>query len=661
MAGISSLGVGSGVLNSDLVDQLVAAERKPVETRLTQETKRTEALISAYGKIRSAVTDVRLPMRQLGSPDALQSFSASSSGDNVQVSVDSAKASRGNYNLDVTQLASGQSLASGSFVDRDSTTLGQGTLNISVGDKTTNVTIDSSNNTLQGIANAINDADAGVSAGVIDTGDGYRLVMSSDDTGTANAAKISVTDTGDGNNTDASGLSRFAFNDTTQNLEETVTAKDAKMSVNGIEVTRSTNTVEGVVDGLSFTLNDTGQSQVEVSQDTQAVADKVQAFVDKFNTLKSTISELTSFSPEAGGSLLTGDSTVRNIENQLSRQLTSVVPGLEDANVRSLADVGITTNFQTGQLDFDAQKFQEQLKANPDDVTALFAEQGRTTDSQVEFVRSGTDTQPGEYDINLTQTAEQGGFLASSTTPASVTVDADNDELTFQVDGDTTASIQLTAGSYTRDELASEIQSQLNGSSALSSADKAVSVSVDGSGALQFNSTAFGSDSNVSITSVDTNTAADLGLSTQSGTAGQDVAGTINGRTAQGDGQVLFLDGDAGEAGGLQVRITGGSTGSRGSIQFIEGVSERTVDTISNIVGLDGALRTKTDSLNRELENISDEQQQLNDRIQSYRERLVSQFSAADARISQFNSTQQFLTQQLATLGGGNSGGGGGN
>src|SRR5690554_6322441 len=120
MAGISSLGVGSGVLTSDLVDQLVAAERRPTDVRLDQKTERTKALISAYGMLRSAVTKLRLPMRQLGSADAMKSFSATSSGSNMEVSVDANKAARGSYSVDVKSLAQSQALASRDvFADRD--------------------------------------------------------------------------------------------------------------------------------------------------------------------------------------------------------------------------------------------------------------------------------------------------------------------------------------------------------------------------------------------------------------------------------------------------------------------------------------------------------------------------------------------------------------
>ena len=654
MASISSLGIGSGVLTSDLVDQLVQAERAPTENRLAQKTEQTQALISAYGKLRSAITELRLPMRQLSAPDNMKAFSANSSNEDIAVSVDSARANRGTYSVEVTSLASAQALASRDvFADRDSTSVGQGILTLSVGNNTTNITIDNSNDTLQGLANAINEADAGVSAGVIDTGNGFQLVLSADETGTDNAVSISVSGDSGGSDTDNQGLSRFAFNsgmDADSGLNETIAASDAVMKINGVEVTRSTNNFENVIDGLTFDITATGTSIVKVQQDYGAVADRVAGFVDKFNSLQATIDSLAGFNAEAGvGGLLTGDSTVRGIQNQLRQILTRVVPGLEGASVRSLADVGITTNFETGGLEFDRAKFEEQLKNNPDDVTALFAEQGRASDTQVEFVRSGVNTEPGEYAINITQAATQGSLVGASAVTAPLTVDGTNDELTFQVNGETSVSVQLTQQTYnSAQELADEIQSQLNANNALNAAGSSVQVSVGAGGELTFTSSQYGSESNVSITSLEDGSA--YGLSVATGTAGSDVAGTIGGRTAQGDGQVLFLDNGNGGASGLQVRILGDQTGSRGSITFVEGVAERTVDLVTSFVGADGALESRTESLSRDLEQIQENQARLEERIAAYRERLVSQFTAADSLISQLNSTQDYVSQQLAAL-----------
>lgn len=650
MAGISSLGIGSGVLTSDLVDQLVAAERKPTETRLAQKTQQSEAMLSAYGKLRSAITELRLPMRQLSAADNLKAFSASSSNEDIGVSVDSTKASRGSYSIDVTSLATSQALASQTvFADKDSTSVGQGTLQLSVGDKVTNITVDSGNDSLQGLANAINEAGAGVSAGVIDTGSGYQLVLSADNTGSANAVSITATE-----QAGAEGLARFAFDtaDPAANpaMKETIAASDAVMEINGIEVTRSTNSFENVIDGLSFDIKDVGTSTVKVSQDFGAVADRVQGFVDKYNALQSTIGSLAGFNADAGvGGLLNGDSTVRSLQNQLRQTLTGVVSGLENSNVRSLADVGITTDAETGALTFDRAEFETQLKNNPDDVTALFAEQGRTTDSQVEFVRSGTNTQPGKYDINVTQAATRGELIAGSAISGSVTIDGSNDELSLTVNGNTTVDLTLTQGTnISAQALVDDIQAQLNSNAALRASGESVQVGLDSNNKLTFTSGKYGSESNVSITSVEDGTA--FGLSVATGTAGQDVAGTINGRTAQGDGQVLYLGSDSGPASGIQVRIFGDQTGSRGSINFVQGIGKSTVDLVNSFVGADGRLESRTNSLNRDLEKIQEDQVKLDQRIESYRERLVKQFSAADSLISQLNSTRDYVTQQLAAL-----------
>ena len=161
-------------------------------------------------------------------------------------------------------------------------------------------------------------------------------------------------------------------------------------------------------------------------------------------------------------------------------------------------------------------------------------------------------------------------------------------------------------------------------------------------------SEAFGESSNVSITSIEDGSA--YGLAEASGTAGQNVAGTIDGKLAEGDGQVLFLGAGRGDASGLQVRVAGTDTGSRGTITFIEGVAERTVNLVTGILGADGAIASRTEGLNQALEEVQQDRLDLEERLTSYRERLVAQFSAADALIAQLNNTRDFVTQQLAAL-----------
>lgn len=648
MAGISSLGIGSGILTSDLVEKLVAAERKPTEQRLNFHQQKNEALISAFGKLRSAVTELRLPARRLASAEDMQAFKATSSNSDVLgVTVDSKKATGGKFNIDVTALAKSHSLASGTFADKDETAVGTGTLTLKVGDKTGNIVVDGSNNTLAGVADAINEAKLGVSASVIDTGSGFRLSLTGEESGVDNAISIEVADT-DGVDTDTAGLSQLAFNATAQNLTETVAAQDAALTVNGIAISRPNNTVEGVIDGVTLNLTAVGSSSVGVNRDTGAIGDRVEAFVEKFNGLQGLIQDLTRFSPDQGGSLLTGDSVVRSLNQQMKSLLGRVVPGLENASARSLADVGIKTNFETGLLEFDRAAFDKKLKEAPDDVVGLFAEQGRTSDDTIEFLGNTTATAAGKYAVNITQAASKGVYTGSAALADPVTIDADNDTFSIKVDDGSGTQITLTQGTYTPAELVSQIQTQLNNNSALSAAEQSVKVSLDASNQLVLTSGKFGSTSNVEITAADTNTATSLGLAVAAGQAGVDVAGTIDGLEAFGEGQTLLAE--KGSAEGIKLLVTGDATGSRGEVSFIEGIGDQMVELVTGMIDDKGLIGTRLDSYESQLERIAEDRVQLEQRISSYRERLVAQFSSADALIGQLNSLQDYLANNLAAL-----------
>ncbi|WP_100639387.1 flagellar filament capping protein FliD [Marinobacter salexigens] len=367
MASITSLGAGSGIFSSDLVDKLVEAERVPTENRLDNKEQSVQAKISAFGALKSALEAMQSPLEGLMSGKAFEAYASKISNEAVAgATIAESGVSRGSYTLNVSQLAQRQSLASTSMVDKDTTAYGSGTLTFNVGGVSTDITINSSNNTLEGIASAINEAGAGVSAGVVDTGSGYRLVMTSDESGTDNA--ITVTTAGD------AALSQFEFDGGGSGMSQTVAALDAKLDVNGIAITRSSNTVEGVIEGVTFDLKSAGTSIVTIASDPDKVTESVQEFVDKYNALQDVIKKASGYDAGAErGGVLTGDSTIRSLQNDLRAMLTDIPDGLQNSPVRMLADIGISTNPDTGKLDFSADKFKEQLFANPDDVTALFS------------------------------------------------------------------------------------------------------------------------------------------------------------------------------------------------------------------------------------------------------------------------------------------------
>lgn len=660
MASISSVGIGSGVLTSELIENLANAERAPVEARLNRQEEGITAELSLFGQIQSAVTDLRLPSRTLANPSLFESKTVTSGNAAFSGVISDSSASAGNYTLEVTTLAKSQTLTSGLFSDKDTTTLGTGSLAITVNGVTSNVTIDNTNNTLEGIAAAINeDASASVTASVLNTGSGYKLVLNSNETGLENTIEIAVTDTGDASNTDTNGLSRLSYVAGGLNLTESQAATDAAFKFNGVDITRSSNTVEDLITGVTLTLSGTNSgapSSLTITNDTSAVIDKVAEFVEKFNALQTLINDNSQFDPSGASEngLLLGDSTTRTMMNQVRRVLGTSVEGLTGASVQSLAEVGISTNFQTGLMTLDENILKTKLQASPSDVSALFSDQGRATDGQVTFETASINTKPGTYDIEVTLAATRGELSGNVSLGASTTIDANNDTFTIKVDDTTSSEITLTAGSYTQAQLAAEIQSKINEDANLIAAGKTVTVSLDGSNQLVINSNVYGISSKVELTAVDTNTLSQLGLAVGTGTDGVDIEGTINGVAGVGAGQTLSAASED-DSEGIRLTIAGTATGSRGTVTYIEGVAEQMVDLITQFVSVDGSISVKNETLNKVLLQIDEDRAKLNERIETLTSRLARQFTAADIIISQLNSTQDFVSQQLAALAGTNN------
>ena len=659
MASISSVGIGSGVLTSELIEKLANAERAPTEARLNRQEEGITAQLSLFGQIQSAVTDLRLPSRTLANPSLFDSKSITS-GSSAFSGAISGKAAAGNYTLEVSQLAKSQTLTSSLFGDKDTTKIGTGILSVSVNGVSSAITIDNTNNTLEGIAAAINEKASGtVTASVLNTGSGYKLALTSNTTGLNNTIQVTVADTGDGNSTDMNGLSRLSYAPGALNMTESQAASDAAFKFNGVDVTRSTNSVSDLIQGVTLTLNGTNAgapASLLIKNDTSAVVDKVKEFIEKFNSLQALINENSQFDPSGANEngLLLGDSTTRTIMTQIRRVVGAPIPGLQGASVQSLAEVGISTNFETGLMSLDESKLLSKLSSAPSDVSALFSDQGRTTDGLVKFETASVNTKPGTYSIEVTTAASRGTYNGNVALGPATVIDADNDTLSIKVDGVTSGTITLDAGTYTQEELATELQNKINADSSLLAAGKAVTVTLDGSNQLVINSNTYGSNSTVEMLSVDTNTLVQFGLDVGQGVDGLDVQGKINGVEATGLGQTLTAaKGDPSE--GIRLTITGTATGDRGTVSYIEGVAEQMVDLVTNFISVDGSIGAKNDRLKTELALIDEDRAKLNERIESLTARLSRQFTAADIIISQLNSTQEFVSKQLAALAGTNN------
>lgn len=656
MASISSIGIGSGTLTSDLIDKIVGADRAPTELRLDRAQEELEAELSAYGQIQNALSDFRLETRVLSKPALFGQMSVDSTSSVVSGSANS-DASPGSYTLEVSQLAQAHSLSSNSFTAA-SDVVGTGTLTITAGTTSANITIDASNSSIQGIADAINaEADLNVNASVIDTGNGFKLVLSASEAGEDNAISIDVSGDGDGDSADDAGLSQLVFNDTTTNLTESVVATNAEFKVNGVDIVRDSNTVSDVVAGLTLELsgtNDGSPAIVSITQDTDKVADTVEKFVESYNALQTLHNELTEFDPDGRDSgVLLGDQALRTIFTSLRSDMYQLVAGLESEEIRSLSDIGINTNSETGALTFDRTDFTSALSDYPDDVEALFAAQGRTSDSQISFEGYLSDSKAGEYAINLTQIATKGslsGAAVLSDPPATITIGDDNDTLSLTVDGVATGTITLTqSATYTADTLAAEIQSQINADSNLINGGVGVTVSYD-AGVLSIISDSYGSDSSVEITAIEIAAAStDLGLTVATGTDGVNVEGTINGQAATGVGQRLTVDED-GDASGLSILVKGGAIGDRGTVTMIRGIGDAIVSRINEFMGFEGSLIVRQAGVEESLNELDEERAAMENRLTILQNRLAIQFTSADILIGKLNSTGDFLTNFFKSL-----------
>ncbi len=670
MGSIASLGIGSGLDIRGLVQQLVEAEGAAPRARYDRREAEYQAQLSTLGTIKSAMADFQSAYRSLKLPSTFNTYKASSSDTSIFTASAELGATPGSQTIEVTQLAQAQSLATASVTDVTQS-LGTGSITIEFG------TYDSSGNTftvnaaksaqtvtitdgsLQGIRDAINEAGIGVTASLINDGTGYRLVLQSE-SGAANSLRITVNDD-DGNNTDSSGLSQLAYDPTAgvgagKNLTETVTAQDAQLRINGINITSASNTISNAIEGVTLELKSAAVGKVNtltISRDTSAVPEAVEKFVEAYNSLMESIDAAVGYDFETGqAGVLIGDPTLRGFVSQV-RQIFSTTVGDFRTQYNSFASVGITTN-SDGTLSLDSSRLEQALAAKPDEVKRLFlGGASAPPDSYIRYQNIPSDLDPGRIPIEISQLATQGQYGGASAGAAAGGFDLSTGSYTFQlrVDGVTTGTLTLAASNYgSGDAVASALQNLINNDSNLASNGIAVNVAWDATaGTFSITSRSYGSASEVVFTadSADLNNDLGLGVSVGSATAGVDVAGTIGGVAATGSGRILK---GAEQYNGMELEITGGNLGYRGAITIESGLMSRLDQVLDSYLETDGLLESKTDGLNEAIEKLNTQRADLADYLDQLEARYLAKFGAMDALVAQFNATGNYLAQQLNNL-----------
>ena len=377
VASSSSAGAAGGsVINvSSLVSQLVAATQAPQQSLISSETQAVTTQISALGTLKSALSTFQSSLGALDTPNSFNSESASSSDQSVFTATAGSGAPTGTYSITVGQLASAQQLLSNAFTGTGATTVGTGTLQISLGDSSFNVNVTDSDDTLAGIASAINTAtdNPGVTATIIQGTDGAHLLLSSSLTGAANTIQVNETDSG-------GALSALTYNsDTTSNYGVQSKALDAQYSISGVAATSSSNTITDALNGV--TLNLTGTTTADdpatmtVITNTSTIESNLAAFVSAYNTLVGQFSSLGGYDSSSGtAGPMMGNALLTSIQNGMRNVLYSIV-NTGSSTYNSLASVGITTN-QDGTLTLDSDKLQTALSTNFSAVSQLFSSSG---------------------------------------------------------------------------------------------------------------------------------------------------------------------------------------------------------------------------------------------------------------------------------------------
>ena len=382
---ISVPGLGSGLDISSIVSQLVAVEGDAKTILLADKQSGIQSEITAFGSLKSLLSTFQTSTAKLKTASTFDASLATSSNPDIFTASTSGAVEPGSFDIEVRQLAEAHKLLSAGYTDAD-TIVGEGTLTINVGSDSFDVVIDSSNSSVAGIRNAINQAtdNTGVSATVINVDDGSgtatlaKLVLRSDNSGSESAISITVDDD-DGIDTDATGLSALYYDPddavNPEQMSEINPALAAEVYIDGQRVLSQSNTVVNAIDGVTLNLlqEDSGTNHtLTIAQDRDSIAGSIDLFVSNYNSFVSLANNLSAFNSDTGSAgIFLGDATLRTLRNQVRSEISNAVEGL-NGPYSMLVDIGITTN-SDGTLSVDSTQLTSALDTNFDDVAQLFS------------------------------------------------------------------------------------------------------------------------------------------------------------------------------------------------------------------------------------------------------------------------------------------------
>lgn len=406
----NSLGFGSGIDTAKLVSDLTAASSQPKLDRIKAMANANQAKVSALAQARSDLEGFASSLSDLVAGGTLRTQPTSSNTAALE-----AKALSGSLlgglasSVTINQLARAQTLYS-PYQASAASAVGQGKLTLNIGGTAHDIVISASNDSLTGLRDAINATGSSVTASIVSDSAGSRLVMKGA-TGAANAFSLTLSASSDPT------LSRFAYSGSASGMTLGQSAQDALFTVDGIEMSRTTNTISDAVPGVELTLKQANAAtpiHLGATRPTDTLRQTLKDFVSAFNTLKTDLDKART--ANSGGQALAG--LDRELNGLLNRAVTS------HATVNSLNDIGIATN-RDGTIRVDQTKLDKVIASNPDEIEAIFnplrdANHNETSDPGIASVMSNLaqkmTTTDGVLDVLGSRLKREGDALTASRT-----------------------------------------------------------------------------------------------------------------------------------------------------------------------------------------------------------------------------------------------------
>lgn len=636
MGGFSIGGLGGGLDVRAIVNQILFAERAPIRS-LEDKISRNDQKIQAFNDLNSRLSSLLSKLETLNTSENFAARSAASSDEAVLTATADSSASAGVFQIEVNRLARFDNFASDATFSSSNSVIGTGSFDLTVGSASATITIDSSNNTLSGLKNAINSANLGTTAAIVNDGSGFRLTLTSQESGASNAIAIT-----NNNLTLADGTTPLTFSRT--HVITDVSELDALLTVNGLQVTNSANQVEGVVEGVTLNLNSASSTTVNltVSNDTEAVRTSVTEFVEAFNDAFRFLNSQFVFSEVTqSGGVLAGSTTVRIIQQQLSSLVSRAATGLAPP-FNSLASIGIDLQ-NDGTLKIDDSELDAALEANFAAVRDIFLANGRPSNSSIQFLGLGSATQAGTFQVDITQLPQAATISSPNSIAGTLGVD---ETLTF-AQGSRTSVIALGSG-QTINEIVDTINAQLEADGL------ALRASADATDRLVVTANDLGTPGSFSVVSDTDGSGTGIGTTGLNGT-GVNVAGTF---TDTSTGTVLaagglgdVLTGSAGGAEDLSIQFLGSAIGTFGTVEVSLGIAESLKRTLTDITdSLEGPVNAEIETLEQINRSFDADILAIEQRLLEREQILIQQFSRANQALAQLSSLQQTLDNQFTAL-----------